>query len=521
MSAQRKPADAEPASPPLRILSDAPPPRPSRLYVLCIAAVMAAAGGMRAVRLEHPVRYDEAFTFLKYVAGPDWSDWLNYSTPNNHVLHTLLVRRSVLWTGSLAPWALRGPALIAGVLLVPLSAGLGRRLARRDWAGLLAGALVGAASLLVEYSINARGYSMVCLAGVGLVLCLERVMRNPASVGWWIGFAVIAALGALTIPVMVLPVGVCVAAYVVQAFLGPADRSARNGALLRLVGGVGLTGVLTALAYWPVVKLNGLDALLGNRFVQPQPFGEVLAGLGDVWSRTLADWTRDGAWAWGVAIAPGLVLAIAAGWQRRNVLLWLVPLGAGLVTAIALAQRVLPYPRVWMFLLPWALATAPAGWAWLDRRSGNDEHTPGWVGRAGVAAVVITAGLWVWQTHERTYLISEEPATLTDAGAIVSDARDDLADYDTALVSSRFGMWSLAYCVVQAGIEPVHYDATRSRQALVVVGPGEDLAEVLEQNPLLEFLYEKEGLWREYPRSRVYLYTRRGRTGDAPPATDR
>jgi hypothetical protein len=85
------------------------------VYLSVITLVTIAAAALRAVRLDHPVRYDEAFSYLAYATGQGPSVWLAYTYPNNRLFHTLLVCFSTALGGpGLA--AIRAPAFSAAVV---------------------------------------------------------------------------------------------------------------------------------------------------------------------------------------------------------------------------------------------------------------------------------------------------------------------------------------------------------------------------------------------------------------------
>ena len=60
------------------------------------------------------MRFDEAFTFLRFASQPLLEGLTTYAEPNNHLFHTLLVHISTSLFGD-QPWAIRLPALLAGV----------------------------------------------------------------------------------------------------------------------------------------------------------------------------------------------------------------------------------------------------------------------------------------------------------------------------------------------------------------------------------------------------------------------
>ena len=122
--------------------------------VVWLITALAAIGRMADLR--QPMRYDESVTWAYFVGRP-WSTVVgSYQFPNNHVFFSVLAKL----TSSLAPfqpWALRLPAFIAGVAIVPLTWAVGRRFASPA-VGLLGAALAAGSTSLMLYSTNARGY---------------------------------------------------------------------------------------------------------------------------------------------------------------------------------------------------------------------------------------------------------------------------------------------------------------------------------------------------------------------------
>ena len=88
----------------------------------------------------------------------------SYLAPNNHILHSLLVRSSVQLLGT-ETWTARFPAL-AGILAVPLMFLLGRYLFLSPYAGLVAAWLLAVMPAHISYSQVARGYSFSILLSI-------------------------------------------------------------------------------------------------------------------------------------------------------------------------------------------------------------------------------------------------------------------------------------------------------------------------------------------------------------------
>lgn len=146
--------------------------------------------------------------------------------------------------------ALRAPALVAGVALIPATYAAGSALYDRE-AGLLAAALVAGSAPMVEYSVNARGYTLTWLATVLLVAVGARLVarRDPAAWACWI---MIATLGLYAVPTMAL------ALFAISAWM--ALNMLAIGAQRRLVElavALGITGALVLLFYADVLGQPG------------------------------------------------------------------------------------------------------------------------------------------------------------------------------------------------------------------------------------------------------------------------
>ena len=137
------------------------------------------------------MRYDESATFMWYASQPFYVGLSKYTAPNNHLFHTLLVHISYQLFGD-SVFSLRFPAFLAGVLIIPFTYLTFRYVYDRH-TGLFTAALAGSSSLLIQYSTNARGYTLVTLFFLLLLLCFAHLRKHREPACWLI----IAVLGAL------------------------------------------------------------------------------------------------------------------------------------------------------------------------------------------------------------------------------------------------------------------------------------------------------------------------------------
>jgi uncharacterized membrane protein len=305
--------------------------------VLYAALLTIGAAAIRIPFLTRPMGTDEAATFLYYASKPLTLGLTIYGSPNNHLLHTALMHAAWRTFGA-HEWALRLPAMLFGVALVPLT-WLAARALVRDGA-LVADALVAAAPVFVDYSTDGRGYTMLCAFTLVALVAILRVARDGNAAAM-IVFALAVALGAYAVPAMLYPFAMLVA------------WRPRKPVLIAAA----LAAVLTLILYMPTIAVSGIASITSNAYVLPLPFARFAAAIPGALAAVWRSWMTG--------IPPILQLALAigfiAGAVRRRVTLWL---GATAVVAIVAAQRAIPFPRVWLPLAVLFMITAAAALPW-------------------------------------------------------------------------------------------------------------------------------------------------------------
>jgi len=309
-------------------------------------------------------------------------------------------------------------------------------------AALLAAALVAASSTLVEYSTNARGYTLVALATVIVFLAGARAVERD-SVGAWALVVVAGALGLYAVPVMIYPLGGALLWILGSGWV--AGRELRP-LLARLGVSALVTSVLTLVLYGPVYAASGVRSVTANEFVEPRTFGALLDRFPGHVSDTVDTWTRDLPLLVAILLGIGLLPGTAATqWVGRfpipvvaTVVAWALPVLA--------VQRVLPYTRVWTFLVPLAATTTAGFYGWvLERRR--------WAARAGPAvAVAVAASGWPETPIVIAFGI---PALLLAAAAILhSEAGESgpLRRFGEALGDASYALY-LSHPFVVNGID--------------------------------------------------------------------
>lgn len=230
-------------------------PRPGRRLEgarlgLPLAAATALALVLRLVGLDGDFWLDEVVTVRDYASRSFGEILTTYDAPNNHLLNSLLAHGAFLAFGY-AEWAIRLPALVAGVAAVPALFWVARPLLG-DVRALAAAALLAVAAPHVLFSQNARGYTLLLLFGLLATGALARGLRED-GLRWWALYAGSAVLTVAAVPTGAFLVAghalVGTAAVVAVARAGGSPRPLAG----RLTAVFALVTVLTVQVYAPVL----------------------------------------------------------------------------------------------------------------------------------------------------------------------------------------------------------------------------------------------------------------------------
>lgn len=473
----------------------------SRLHLGALVLVTVVAVAVRLEFLFQPMRYDESVTYVHYASRPWYIALTTYTAPNNHVLHSELVHLTTALLGG-SEWAIRLPAFIAGVMVVPATYVAGRALYGKH-AGLVGAGLVAASSLLVEYSTNARGYTLLALC-FGLLLALGTRLLRTSNHAEWLAFAVLGAIGLFTVPVMLYAFG-AVATWLGLSFLIEGEWRLL---LRRLLPSVAAAALLAAIAYAPIVAASGLSSLVANEFVQSLSWSEFLDAFPESLESLWAGWNRDVWLPLEAALVVGFVVALI--FHRRVCRVGVPPALAALafIGAAVAVQRVVPFERVWLFLLPLYLLTAAAGVLFLLRpltaRVGGEAT-------AAIALALVLAGSLAGNAvATRSVSESEETSTFRDGENVAALLADRLRSGDKVLVAPPADA-ILEYQLGRRGLDPSEllYWSQRGDTArfyvVVKTGRGEyTLAEVLADERLADVRLDEPRLLRRYAEARLY-----------------
>jgi hypothetical protein len=452
-------------------------------------AALAALGGitllgllLRAAFLARPMRYDEAYTVVAFAARPLWYAVSDYHLPNNHLFHTLLVHLALNTLGG-APWMVRLPAFLAGALAVPAVYLAARLLYDRPIA-LLSAVLVAASPELVDFSANARGYTLVGLFTL-LLVASAAVIRSQPNRAAWLAFSLCAAGGLYAIPVMLYPLAGTAAWLLLSWAAGDLHPAYGRRFPFLLAAALVAAGLLAGLAYTPVLLNTGLDSLVGNPFVAPLPWPRFLESLPVRFVNTWEEWTLGlppfASLLWAIGMLAGLGLHRRLAAQR-------IPLALALLLAVAILlpiQRVAPIPKVWSIVLPLALTWAAAGLLGLLRLLPLRPALPERLS-AGLA-LALAAGLCLYSLNEQPTGFTEHAGPVGDAQAIAAALPGLLQDGDIVIVPAPVSAPVWFYTRLEGlpdAAFPRAVPQAGFARLLLIVPEGDATAQVLEKERL-------------------------------------
>ena len=375
-----------------------------RFVLLTIFAIGVAH---RLQFLPQPMGYDESISFVYFISRSFLDIASDYSIPNNHVFHNLLARASFLHFGA-NPMALRLPAFLAGVILIPATYWLARRL-YDDTTALLAAGLVSVAPAIVEYSSQARGYTISTLCFVVALISASYLVQRRSVVGWTVfGTAFVVAL--YTLPPAVLGLsGVCIWT------VATADRQRRSMLCLELPIVLGAVALVTLALYSPILARSGLESLVSNTYVQPATLSELapqhartLESLATCWTGALrAPWSAVFWVGAAVAVVPSRITNTRAGWSL------LLSIAVGVV-GIVLLRQLAPPPRTLHFAFPAVAAVSAHGLMTIYKRLRLGR----WSGVLWPLLVLAISLFWAG-------------ARIRDGGSVWFQARNELTGYES------------------------------------------------------------------------------------------
>ena len=334
-------------------------PAKNEFYPLIILMLIVVLGTFfRYAYLWRPMGHDEAYTFMAFASRGLGVVITDYHLPNNHIFHTVLVNLFYQFLGD-SPAVIRLAAFIAGILIIPASYLIAKIF--YDWKiGLIAASIIAALPVMVDYSTTARGYTLITLFALILVV-LAAYVKGSQNLTAWFMLVVFSCLGLYTNPTMIYPIGMTFTWLVLSGLINDIDASYGKKFYLYLsLSAIGII-ILTGFLYLPIVYTSGLQSVVGNDVIESLSWADFTQSVLPRINNTWREWNRalHPIISW-IAII-GLVASFIVPRLPRNRRVPLILAGILWIAAALVVQRVAPWPRIWIFLLPFFVIWITAG----------------------------------------------------------------------------------------------------------------------------------------------------------------
>jgi len=356
--------------------------------VLTLITLLGAA--LRIYRLDTDLWIDEIGSFQYAMSVSVGELFRTFSSPNQHLLNSLLERMSVAVFGE-HDWTVRFPAAVFGIATVPAMYWLARPI-MRGWQSLAVAFLTAVSYHHIWFSQNGRGYSGYLLFSVLATGTLDRLLEAPQR-KWIVLYALcsVLALSSLIIAAFVIIAHVLLAA----VFVLRRHRAAEPVApVIRALGATfGITAAVSLVIYGPtaieLLRVVGTAYVREGTGFRPISFEfvrETLRGLG----AGFGSLALVGALPFLALVAIGTLSVMRRGWM---VVLTFV-LALGMMAAVVVAAGWLTSPRFFILVLPLAFLVAVESLDLVARllsRLAGERHRPGVHDVLAGGAVVVCA----------------------------------------------------------------------------------------------------------------------------------
>jgi len=312
------------------------------LFVIILLGIL-----VRVYYLNIPMKTDESSTYVWYASWPAYISQSLYTYPNNHLFHTLLVKVSTAIFGS-SEVAIRLPAFIFGILNMFISYYLGRKFFNKE-IGILLCSFVTISGYFIEYSIEARGYSIVAFFAIASIIIANRIL-NKNKLKSWLLLALCLALSVYTIPSMIYFVIIIYLWVIYEKRFNLLDKKFLKNLIISSM----LLLILITVLYYPVILISGLNSIIKNKAVKSYSFSYVLNNLFpylDKFVKSLyLNFPLINAYGWIIFSSVGLILANII--NKKNRIVSLLNLFIPIILILMILQRVLPFVRTYLWVFP-------------------------------------------------------------------------------------------------------------------------------------------------------------------------
>lgn len=285
-----------------------------------------------------PLFVDEAFSYIYFVNKGFLVTMTYYPGPNNHVAYNLIANCFDLFSLS-GIWVMRLPSLIISMMTFILLFVFVKR-GSNFFTAISTVWILNTFFSYNYYSVSGRGYILYVLCFVCTIYALHQSIITKKQY-YVVFYGMFSIIGLCTIPTFVYPVVSC---FIIGIISISNKRKWIQYHLCIFVG--------TIIFYTPIILINGLKSLIGNNWVKSLNFSEFLNRFG---SYILNSYD----WLWnleelsiGIIFSTVLIVVVSIQYYKSSPKIIFVSLFFALPFCILFFQKVLPFPRIWIYLLP-------------------------------------------------------------------------------------------------------------------------------------------------------------------------
>lgn len=215
-----------------------------------------------------PVTMDEALTYVGYANKPFYYCITHYPEPNNHILHTIILHFTKhIPIGNLL-FKIRIPVIIISYISWIITYSFIKKYYEKKTALFIAG-LFPVFLIPFMYSFLSRGYYLIFFFFIISFYASYNIIKKGSNNNDWTIFSLSSILGFYSMPSYLYPFVVINLMILIFNYKNIKQQFFYNSFIF----------ISVILLYYPIILLDGLNALVNNPFVSPKDRLEVIQNL--------------------------------------------------------------------------------------------------------------------------------------------------------------------------------------------------------------------------------------------------
>ncbi len=461
------------------------PSKDDAIPLMVLAGIILLGAFYRYAYLWRPMGHDETYTFMAFASRGLRISITDYHLPNNHVFHTILVNLVYQMFGD-SPAVIRFPAFLAGVMIIPATYSIGR-LFYNSKVGLVGASIVASLPVLIDYSTTARGYTIITLFAL-LIIYLAVYAKDHRNMVAWGLLVIFSSLGLYINPTMIYPIGMAYTWLLLSKLIHDvSDTYGTRYYLYLLISSLSII-IITLILYLPIILNSGLQSLISNDVIEVLSWSDFIQSIEPRIKNTWLEWNRALPTAISLIAISGLIASLFVPKLPKDRRMPLIMAGIIWIGTALLVQRVAPWPRIWLFLLPFFVIWISAGIIGLfelifRRIPRGDSLMVGLIGL--LIAVPLISGLM------RNYTQYDQKLHSQGEVELVADYLQDYLQPNDVVVVTSPDTIVLKYYLRRNGLAKEFTELKKGKlfeRAIVVVNQaqGQTLEYVLERRQFLD-----------------------------------